>query len=1348
MKKAKKITSLILAFGLCVPVAFGVLPNVGQTREASAEEWIIGEEGSYDVVVYGATSAGVTAAIAAKREGANVLLISQSEHVGGLTSSGLGATDMANKNVVGGISWEFYNRIYEYYNDDAAWTSETRDDYFGIIENGAIFGGKEDTLKMQWVFEPKVAQKVFKDMLVDAGVPIVFNEPLDLEDGVKKTDGRISAIESESGKVYEAKVFIDCSYEGDLMALAGVEYTVGRESNAAYGETMNGVLPNNNEYTAVSPYIVEGDPDSGLLPFIEDADLGAKGQADSRVQAYCFRFTLSSDPDNRLPITKPENYHPEWYETRARLLQSNPKIGNELTQNRMPNEKTDTNHADFVGMSYEYANGDYLSRKNIADDHRDYALGLLWFYAYDERVPQSVREEMQNYGLAKDEFLQNGNFPVEIYLREGRRMVSDYVMKESDVIQNSVPGVVMKTTAPHSVGQGFYWFDSHRVAYYKVESSLGDGYQTDGNFWSTRRDYPISYESIRPKKEQCENLFVPVCLSSTHAAYGSIRMETTYMIVGESAGTAAALSAKEISVDETFCVQDLDYATLAAKLALNGQKLGDIVADDLSGGDLVVLQLNVLGIVDDATAQTLRAGFENGINTPERVGAVQKALVSAANRIVPGTTTDGALNVLNKYSIISNTAAWSGLFAETLPTSLVADNVHSILNKVVEFFKKESPLGYISNWVAYFEENGIIDGDTRAYFDDNAISGKTCDGEKTCALLMSIARTIDPSVTTGEEALRVFINTKMTGNSAVWEPVFRGESESVSGSSLNGLLKNAYSYLKNNENKWQNKRIGLAALEFLVSKGIFDAENCADVLKATEEGKTAESALVKGVVVNAAKYFDGEATETNSISVLQNLGVTLQGVQSAMNGENVPAAAWKEFLLSLVSVIKATPVIEPLPAEITAYFTAYGILSETDAAYLAENSLAGKTVEIAKLSVLLSRVSSRLAVAGSTSVEKLLAAGVINETESELLNATQTTVAGGEANGIIRKVYAYVKQENQTLTADEFSLLTKNNVLTETEKASAEKAFSTFGFAFPALAQKTFVGLAALIDSTATDTAGALAVLKDINAIVNAESWLSALSGENLVSGLDCMKVVSSCCSFINGTLVDYTYLTTKNYISADTAKYFIRHGNNSNTAAGGKIVELLIALAKPIDETATDGSKAVATLKANGIIGNDTAWLAIVADPTSDVTVQNLVNLVEKAVDKLQQLELQAGGVLELSDAVLDWFVSQGYIVEGNYGKAYFKTNAKTGGSLNQGETRNMIIRAFRGIANKPGATGAALNSAVSQTDFTFSDDPTEDAKLRDAWYAIVLAKGPVDGEELRVLMMRIYNYMNEVAA
>lgn len=1327
----KKLAALLLTVCLVLPIGFGLTE-----KKAKAAELIIGTEGSYDVVVYGASSAGITSAIAAKREGADVLLISQNNYVGGLTSSGLGATDIANKNVVGGITWEFYNRVYQYYQDESAWTSETSEEYFSDVDN-AIYGGKDDALQMQWVFEPKVADMIFRRMLADDRVPVIFNEPIDLENGVSKAGGRITEIVSESGKKFSAKVFVDCSYEGDLMAEAGVTYTVGREANGEYGETMNGILPNDNEYQNTSPYIVDGDPDSGLLPFVEDSPLGAKGDADSRVQAYCFRFTLSTDPDNRVPITRPENYHPEWYESRARLLQANPSAGCELTQNRMPNKKTDTNHADFVGMSYEYADGDYLSRRNIEDDHKDYVLGLLYFYAYDERVPASVREEMLNYGLAKDEFTENGNFPIQIYLREGRRMVSDYVMKESDVIQNSVPGVIQKTTAPHSVGQGFYWFDSHRVAYFKSESSLGAGIQTDGNFWSTRRDYPISYESIRPVKEECANLYVPVCLSSTHAAYGSIRMETTYMIVGESAGVAAAMSAKEMAEDPAFCVQDLDYASLAIRLAQNGQYLGDIVADDMSKGELNVLKLNILGLTDADGAAVLYEGVKTGFNTPERVGAVKNVLVASANRIAEGTAESETLKILNKFGIISNTASWEGLFGETLPASLPMDNVVSIFDKIAAFFAKESPLGYITDWVNYFAEHGIIDEEARRYFDDNAIGGRTCDTAKTQALVIAIAQTIDPSAADGDSALQIFINTKITGNAAVWEDVFRGTAASVSGSNLNGLLKNAYSYLKNNEKSWMGKRIEVSAVNYLVSKNVFTAADVSEVLVNTEAGRPVSADFVKAAVLSGAKYFDPTADAETAVAVLKNAGADTSGVEKAYNGETVDGAEFRSYLSSLAETMKNAVVTEPLTEEIVDYFTELGIIKAEDGAYYMQNAVQGGAVDGAKLNAMLSRISSRVEAEGATSLEKLKNLGVITEEQATALGGAN--VSGKTANEVIRSVYDFVGKNNVTLTEAELGALVSVGAITEGEKAAIARQISAFGFIGSEKTDAIFLALAKRIDETAADRESALAVLKDINAVLNPDGWNTQLaSGE--ISGKDLMAAVSVSCKFIAGTLEDYEYLEEKGVITAEQAAYFVRRGNNSNKAEGTKIVELLVALAKPFDAGVSDGTSAVATLKAQGVIGNDAGWLAIVNDPEKEVTVENLVNLVEKATDKIMTLDAS-----ELSDEVLDWYVAQGIIKEGNYGKEYYKKNAKTGGTLNQGETQNMLVRAFRKVTGNAGATASNLPGVIDKSDFTFSDDQGGDAALREYWYARIESKtNPVDGEMLRVLMIRIYDYMN----
>lgn len=1354
----KKLAAFALALGLIVPVAVG---TARIEKPEAAELTVVTEGGDYDVVVYGATSAGVTAAIAAKREGADVLLIAQNDLIGGLTSSGLGATDMANKGVVGGISYEFYNRIYEYYLDDSAWTSQTREKYFEELGKD-IYSGKNDTLQMQWVFEPKVAEQVFIDMLIEDNVPVIFNERIDLEEGVTTDESgtRIESLVTESGKEFTAKVFIDCSYEGDLMAEAGVTYTIGREANDEYGETMNGILPNNNEIELVSPYIVEGDRNSGLLPFIEDSALGTTGEADSRVQAYCFRFTLSTDPENRLPITKPANYHPEWYESRARIFLNNPEAPCELTLSKMPNNKTDTNHADFVGMSYEYADGDYLSRKNIEDDHRDYVLGLLYFYAYDERVPMAIRQEIRNYGLALDEFTDNGNFPVNIYLREGRRMVSDYVMKESDVITASVPGVIQKTTAPYSVGQGFYWFDSHRVAYYVYdmgENASDDGFQTDGNFWKSRRDYPISYESIRPKKEECVNLFVPVCLSSTHAAYGSIRMETTYMIVAESAGTAAAMSVQEMETNADFCVQDLNYADLAVKLSENGQLLGDIVAPDIPEGELSVLKLCVSGVIDSSSADTLYEALRtDGFNTTERVLAVRDVMYAAAKRIDKYATVGETAEILNKFGMIGNVAEWTALFSETPPAGLSQQNVIGVFNAIAEFFAVESPEGYITDWVNYFYDNNIIDAELRDYFDDNAVSGRACETAKTRTLLMAIARTLEPSVSDGTTALQVYVSAGMIGNTAAWTGIFDGTAASVSGSNLNALLKKVYPYMVSNESKWQG-RIGTACLDFLVSAGILDESDTATytaLLSGTSDSTTVEAATAKAVIVSGARYFNGAATETDALQILTEKGVDTSALSSVMQGTPAQGSAMRAFLSALQTAIIENPIIDPMTQEDFAQAVSLNILTQDQADSLIENAVFGGNVQSLELTDLLSKISARLTVSGDTYIVKLFNAGILDESQKALLEEGGETVAGDVANMILRSALTYVAENNVSLSAANSTFLTGKNIITQ-EEAAQLNTFSTFGFAPKALVQKIFIGLARYIDPNVTEDLGdALSLLKDINAVGNVDGWTEQFTGE-LLNGKDCLNVLNVAIAFADedGTLEDYRYLAEKGYISSEDATYYVRHANNSNTAIRTKIVDLMIAMAKGMDTdgSVTDGASAVAEIVENKVISNSTAWLAIVNSTDETIVVADVINLVDKCVAKLKVLEDMQGDVEYLSDEVLDWFVAQGYILSGNYDKEYFLSQANSAISAvsNVGETKNMLTRAFRGVTGSNKYTsGSALTKKITETSFTFSDDPQEDTTLRASWYGLLEASSvvgmTVNGNDLRVLMNRIYDYMN----
>ena len=433
-----------------------------------------------------------------------------------------------------------------------------------------------------------------------------------------------------------------------------------------------------------------------------------------------------------------------------------------------------------------------------------------------------------------------------------------------------------------------------------------------------------------------------------------------------------------------------------------------------------------------------------------------------------------------------------------------------------------------------------------------------------------------------------------------------------------------------------------------------------------------------------------------------------------------------------VTVTKAT---EPLETEITDYFVALGAFGTEDAAYYTQNAVRGGTVDGAKLNTLLSRVSARTTAEGTNSLEKLKNLGVI--TEEQVAALSEASVNGKIANEVIRSLYGFVSKNNVTLTDAELNTLISVGGIEEGEKTAVAQQISAFGFISSEKTEAIFLALAKKIDNTVTDRESALAVLKDINAAQNTEGWNTQLNSAE-VSGKDLMTALSITCNFIGGTLEDYNYLAEQNVITAEQAAYFIRHGNNSNKAEGTKIVELLIALAKPFDAEVADGTQAVSTLKAQGVIGNDVGWLAIVNDPNKEVTVENLVNLVEKATDKIMALS-----AAELSDEVLDWYVAQGIIKEGNYGKEYFRENAKAGGTLNQGETQNLLIRAFRKVTGN-GGSGTTLTNAITASGFTFSDDPSENETLREYWYARIQSKNPVDGEMLRVLMIRIYDYMN----
>jgi hypothetical protein len=521
-------------------------------------------EPTYDVVVYGGTSGGIAAAIQTARMEKTVLLIEPSKHLGGLTSGGLGRTDIGNKRAIGGISREFYARILAHYRQPEAWRQETLADY---ARRGKEFVD-DDTM---WGFEPHVAEIVYRAMLAEAKVPVVMEERLDLDGGVTREGLRIAVIRMESGKSFAGRMFIDATYEGDLMAKAGVTYTVGREANAKYGETLNGVQTrravSHQFVKPVDPYVVPGDPASGLVPRVHGDDPGAEGEGDRRVQAYCFRLCMTDAPDIRRAWPRPDNYDERQYE----LLLRNFEAGDDRIPwlpAGMPNRKTDTNnrHAfslDNIGMNYDYPDGDYAVRERIVKEHEDYQKGLMWTLANHPRVPPHVRATFTKWGLAKDEFVDNDNWPHQLYVREARRMVSDYVMIEQDCRGARVP--------KDSVGLAAYTMDSHNTQRHIDRNGhvRNEGDIQVGGF----PPYPISYRSIVPANGECVNLLVPVCLSSSHIAFGSIRMEPVFMILGQSAATAAVHA-----IEAGTTVQEVDYAKLRPRLLADGQVLQWVVA--------------------------------------------------------------------------------------------------------------------------------------------------------------------------------------------------------------------------------------------------------------------------------------------------------------------------------------------------------------------------------------------------------------------------------------------------------------------------------------------------------------------------------------------------------------------------------------------------------------------------------------------------------------------------------------------------------------------------------------------------------------------------------------------------
>ena len=528
-----------------------------------------------DVCIYGGTSGGVAAAVQAARMGKRAVIAEPGQHLGGMTAGGLSAVDIGDPRTVGGIAREYFTRLVASYGQTLEW-----DKPFKSKGGGPATGGA-------YSIEPHVAERVFNEMAREADVRVHFGAKLA---SVKKDGARIVEFVTEDGAVFRAKMFIDATYEGDLMAKAGVSYTLTREGNAKYGERYNGISydakyqPRTNHLPPgptgrvkggqgvwdrdfpLDPFIVPGDPKSGLLPLVTAGEPGKPGEPAPGVQAYCFRLCLTTKADH-IPIAPPPDYDARRYELVARFIAACQAIGDDMDlrwfskHDALPNEKWDFNTATFggnlPGASWEWPDATYARREQIAKEHENYHRGLLQFLATDPRVPAKVRDDMKRFGLPRDEFTDHGGWPHQLYIREARRMVSDLVMTEHHTFGREI--------APHSVGLGSYGTDTH-----EIRRIVKDGVVTREGKTAGGRDgappYPIGYGAIVPKSGEAENLFVTFALSASHTAFSSIRMEPVFMVTSQSAATAACLT-----LDADVATQRVDQAKLRDRLLADGQ---------------------------------------------------------------------------------------------------------------------------------------------------------------------------------------------------------------------------------------------------------------------------------------------------------------------------------------------------------------------------------------------------------------------------------------------------------------------------------------------------------------------------------------------------------------------------------------------------------------------------------------------------------------------------------------------------------------------------------------------------------------------------------------------------------
>lgn len=496
---------------------------------------------NYDLVVYGGSAAGVMTAVSGARQGLKVVLLEPRDHVGGLVSGGLSGTDVGRREVIGGLALEFY--------------------YLA----GRRYGLDRHLQELAWMPEPKVAEAIMRDMLREAGVTLLERHRLREKTGVRKEGARVAEITMENGARFQGKIFADTSYEGDLMAQSKVSYTFGRESTKQYGESLAGVRAVTPSHQFAVEISARG-PDGKLLPEVSAEPRGEPGSADKRLQAYNFRVIATNVAENRLPWPKPEGYDPKRYELLALYLNAmTPYLGRPLDLNEVnllrviPNGKADWNNrggfsTDYIGKNYDYPDGDYATRARIWKEHEDYQKGFYYFLAHDPRVPKPLQEQMNQWGLAKDEFVDTGHWPHQLYVREGRRMVSDFVASQKD-LQTDL-------AKPDVIGMGSYNSDSHNVQRFVNARGF---VENEGDVQVAVKPYQIPYRVLTPKRAEATNLLVPVCFSASHIAYSSMRMEPQYMILGHAAGVAAALA-----ISANSAVQDINIAELQRRLKDEG----------------------------------------------------------------------------------------------------------------------------------------------------------------------------------------------------------------------------------------------------------------------------------------------------------------------------------------------------------------------------------------------------------------------------------------------------------------------------------------------------------------------------------------------------------------------------------------------------------------------------------------------------------------------------------------------------------------------------------------------------------------------------------------------------------